>query len=257
MKNIRKIACLMITAVGLNANAAMVTYEYSVSADTLFSYTLFDGVDGTTAAENGIYDGARLSRHISGNARSYIESENEEFESWITTTDQRMTTLNFWGFDGRGAGWGEDFKHTSRAMVSAPGDWSDWSTGWLASWGANPNPNTDQTPGWYANSFSSAIGVNDTNLISQLFTFQLTFDDTDWLYGEETFGAPNDLDQGITLWFGGWMGSEDNLYEHIYEGNLVLQGTRVEVPEPPVVAIASLGILCMFARRRFATSTSR
>ncbi|MEP3351449.1 MAG: PEP-CTERM sorting domain-containing protein [Marinomonas sp.] len=236
-----------------NALASIVTYEFSFTAQDMMNYSFVNGADGSTAAENGLFDGARLSREggPSEFKRTYVESEHSDFTDWATTTTDRLTTLNFWGFDGRGAGWGEDFKHTDKELVSGVSGWNDWDpVGWDAGWGANPNPNTAVTAGWFANTAAEGFGFGDANLVDKVFTFQLDFDDSDWLYGEETNGAPNTLGGPMTFWFGGWMGDDtSNMYKYIYEGNLVLTGTKV-VSEPGAVLLLGLGFLGLIFRKR-------
>jgi hypothetical protein len=237
-----------------SALASIVTYEFSFTAQDVMDYTFVDGVDGSTAAENGLFNGARLTREGGApyDKRTYVASEHAAFTDWATTTTDRLTTINLWGFDGRGIGWGEDFKHTDRENVSTTSNWTEWdSVGWDAGWGPNPNPNTEFSPGWYANTAAEGFGFGDANLLSQVFTFQLSFDDSDWLYGEDTNGAPNALGGPMTFWFGGWMGDDaSNMYKYIYEGNIVLTGTQV-VSEPAVLALFGLGFFGLVSRRRF------
>lgn len=248
---LRWLLAIGLSCTGATASAGPIWYEFSFTGADLMNYDFVAGADGSSAADNSLFDGARLKRNGGGfaAARSYVASQHADFTSWATTTTDRLTTVNLWGFDGRGAGWGEDFKHQARANVSAPADWVDWTTvGWDAGWGPNPNPYTDVTPGWYVGDHSAALGFSDVDLAAQVYTFRLQLDESDWLFGANTNGAPNTFGGPMTFWFGGWMGDEQNPYQYIYEGNLVLTGTAI--PEPGVLSLLGLGLAGLAVRRR-------
>lgn len=230
------------------ASAIPTWYEFSFTGADLMSRAYADGADGTSAADNSLFDGARLARIPGDFARTYVQSQHTAFDTWASTTPHRMTSINFWGFDGRGAGWGEDFKHMDREMLASPADWIDWTTGWVPGWGANPNPFTDVTAGWYVGDANDGLGFGDVDLATKEFSFRLLLDEDDWRYGAATNGAPNALGGDITMWFGGWMGDAANPYQYIYEGNLVL--SSVAVPAPLTLALFGFGLAAIGFTRR-------
>lgn len=240
---------LAFTAGAWNAtavNASPVNYEFSFTADDVLSYSFVNGADNSTAASNSLFDGARLVNDdgTGSIARTYLQSEHSAFTDWASSTTDRLTTLSLWGFGGLGPGWGEDFKHAGREMVTGPGNWADWTTvGWVPGLGTNPNPYTDKTAGWFANDFADALGLDDAGLASEEFRFRMSFETSDWLYGANTNAAPNTLGGPMTFWFGGWMGDADNRFKYLYEGNMVLTGTR-QVPLPLPLP-APLMLLCI------------
>jgi hypothetical protein len=242
---------LVVGCLATSAQATISWYDFSFSAADVMSYSYANGAVGTGAAENSLYDGARLVRLPGSYQRSYVGAQQSAFTNWATTTTDRLTTINLWGFDGLGAGWGEDYKHMDRTVMSNPSGWTEWTdVGWGAGWGANPNPNTAVTPAWIIDNLDPGFGLGfaDGHLASQAFNFRLKFDDANWRYGHETHGAPNTLGGPMTFWFGGWMGDAANPFKYIYEGNMVLQGS--EVPEPStMVLLAAAGLLGLGVRR--------
>lgn len=249
----KKFTTILAVAGGLffsaAAHATNVTYEFSFTAADMMNYVIVDGADGSTAVDNSLFDGARLTREGgSPYIRSYIETQNDAFETWATSTTHTMNAFNIWGFDGLGAKWGDDYKHTNSLITDSASGWATYDAGWLPAWGANPNPYTFVSPGWYVEDTIDGFDFDDTDLADQVFTFELSFNTTDWLFGADTNGAPNTLGGPMTFWFGGWMGDDTGAYQYIYEGNLVLTGTRV--PEPAPMALLGLGLLAFGVARK-------
>ncbi len=239
----------MVVLLGTPAQATITTYEFSFTAEDMLSYVTVDGTEGSSAADNEVFDGARLRRdgtNPSGPlaSRSYWESQNGAFTSWATGTTDRFLSFNIWGFDGRGIHWGEDFKPHAWVGSTEPAGWTPWTTAWP--WGDPPaGSHTDLLLGWDANGFGDGFNFQDTDLGSKAFSFMMQVDDTDAWWGQNTQGAPNDYSvPELTIWFGGWF--DDDYFEdpgdyYMYEGNMVVQG-RV-VPEPGTIGLLGLGLV--------------
>lgn len=263
MKKWRALILAVAAVVGSTTSAETVRYEFSFTGADLMSFVTADGADGSTAASNGVFDGARLVRRnlVSPytHTRSYVDSQNEAFEAWADSTTDRLYSFNLWGLDGRGAFWGDDYKPTAWVSQDNSAGWSDWQYNWPASWGSAPAGYiTDEFIGWNAATFGDALAFGDANNATTEFSFVVDFDTTNMFWGANTNGAPNTLPQ-LTFWFGGYMGNGDlsapATYEssdYIYEGNMVLTGTLVPsvVPVPAAAWMGFLGIGMIAARRR-------
>jgi len=243
MKKFSWMGILLAGCVGAlsTAHATVTWYEFSFTAADLMDAVYVSGEVGETAAENGLYDGARLSREGGSpyDKRTYVTVQHQNFLNWQTDCTQRFASFNLWGFDGRGAGWGEDYMHMNQASVSAPGGWTSWEEEWPDTWGENPNPFPNaRLLGWDAGSVGQGFHFDDEDLASKEFRFRLQFDSEDWRYYGETYTAPNTLGGDMTFWFGGWMMDDSEADPYIYEGNMVLCGS--EVPEPSTLALLGL-----------------
>ena len=235
------------------ANAGeSVSYKFSFTGADLMNYVIFDGADGDSAADNGIFDGARLVRNVPGYSRSYVASQNDGFETWATTTTDKLLSFNLWGLDGNGAHWGDDYKPESWGATTQPGEWDAWSSAWPTSWGTPPAGYiTDEFIGWDAASFTDGLNFSDSDLADIEFSFVVNFDTDNMFWGADTNGAPNTLPT-MTFWFGGAF--DDDYFEagndyYYYEGNMVLTGQKV-VPAPGAILLAGLGTACVGRIRR-------
>jgi len=233
------LACLYGTV-----SATVTTYQFSFTAADLMSYKLVDGADGSSAAANNLFDGARLKRDgtnaSSANAfRSYRASQNQGFDNWAKSTTDRLMSFNLWGFDGLGANWGEDYKPTSWGTLTGP-------TGWTTSFSTYPwvipdKHITDQMACWDANSFNDGFTFGSPNLEDLEFTFRVAIDSDDAFWHQSTNQAPNDLNvPKLTFWFGGYMKDENFSKYDSYEGNMVLTGQAV--PEPVTTMLLAMGL---------------
>jgi len=242
---------------------AEIIRTFSWTAADLLDIEFVNGEDGTTAAENGLFDGARRLRDGSNRggdtARTFIESQhdlfNDRFDA-LVENDEGLNSFNLWGLDGRGAEWGEDFKPLEWVSIDAP---DGWETGFFDAgpdglgWFQNTDPtqsnfvdfNTPLFPFFETDGAGIPL-AGGSGLENLEFSVTIRFDETDAFFGQETHGAPNDLNSSLTFYFGGFLTSDD-----IFEGNVVLQA----VPVPATIGLFGFGVLGLSIaarRRRFA-----
>ena len=249
-------AAMALVCAVQSTQAVIVTQTYMFTAADMMKYAYVAGSNGSTAVQNGLFDGARLRRDGSNGtgplaSRTYWASQQASFSNWATATTDRFLDFNLWGLNGLGARWGEDIKPDNWAAQGNATGWTDWQNTWTgAGWGTPPaGYRTEALVGWTANSFADGINFQDANLASKVFTFTLDFETTDMWWGGATNGAPNSLWGPKTFWFGGWFDDDefgaDNDY-YMYEGNMVLN----PVPEPTTLGLLGIGLLAGGIMRR-------
>jgi hypothetical protein len=186
------------TATAFAAN--LVTYEFSFTGAQLMSYTTANGVFGPNAADNGIYNGARLGGGeqtydtppgTDDSYRSYVDSEKDDFINWRNTTRDRLVQVELWGFDGKADNWGEKYKVNdwgNNPTVSRSG-WNPFfeprSDGRLLTWDTYNDSINDYV---YTDGLGFGAGESEAT-----FSFQLIIDMDDpafgatspWYNGEE------------------------------------------------------------------------
>lgn len=265
------LATLLIGAAG--ADAATQTWRFSITGSDMMNVVYEDGPTSASRPmflNPPIYDGARLYRgedvdpgttRAENSVRSFVEGDydqNGAFESWFTTTENRLGYFNLWGADGRGEGWGEVYNSTDQQPVASPAGWTSSVGSWPANWGTPP----DSTSTWVkfqADDYSDAIAFGDgseTNWGKQ-FTFDITLDESDWnwyganLYETDSTGSPwyQGVPGQMVFWFGGYELSSDNEWGAIYEGNAVLQGQLVPAPAAVFAGLGLLGVLGLRRKR--------
>ena len=201
---------LLATSLIGAASASFVTQTYEFTGADLLKNVYVSGADHSTAAGNGLFDGARLRRDgYDGNgpnaSRSYWTSQQSSFQNWAGTTTDRFLRFNLWGLDGNGANWGEDYKANSWVSHTGPTGWTPWTDTWTnAGWGTPPaGYRTEELIGWDANSWNDGLNFQDADLASKTFQFTVQFDTEDMWWGQNTNGAPNHIGGPMTFWFGG------------------------------------------------------
>lgn len=222
------------------------TYTYEFTLADILNNQFVSGANGTTAADNGLFDGARLLR-VGSNAnhqnaaRTFVASQHDTFnQRWndLVAEGATFTGFNLWGLDGRGVNWGEDFKPFEWVSVTAPTGWSTGFYEWPASWGTPPAGAHTLLFPWFAPNDGVPLNLTQEELEAIRFTVTIAFEDGDEFWGNNTNGAPNDIGSALTIWFGGWIYSPSGDVEHIYEGNLL-----ANVVPLPAVACAGLTLL--------------
>ncbi len=234
------------------------TYEFTIKGEQLMSYTTANGADGSTAVDNGLYEGARLLRNYSSTGwgdydRSYHSSSQSAFTNWATTSGDKVVDFNLWGYDGNGAKWGEVYKvyDWANTPTSSDADWNGYTTPWP--WGsfdsyANGKPgygdhyNDGELLGWatdynYTNGLGFGNGEADAT-----FTFRMTMDMDDPAFG---LSSPwyNGQEGQMVFWFGGWTQNASSEWTGLYEGNIILEGNEVSpVPEPATMLLFGTGL---------------
>lgn len=258
-------AAVLIAGLCSTADAS-IWYRVTFTGDTLLNNVFVDGVVDSTAADNDLYDGARFL----GGKRSYWESDYDDFNTqWdnLSNNGYVFDEFNLWGFDGKGKHWGEDYKPLEWLGGTGPTGWEfrllDWS------WGTPPEGyHTLQFPGWFVTDPQYALGLDDSDLASKVFTVDFLIDPNDAWWNQDTQGdgdydALNDLEVPIlTMWFGGWITEyvDGDMGDYVmYQGNFIAgeggsAGSPQVIPEPSSIAIWSVigavGLGIAYRRRR-------
>ncbi len=226
------------------------TYTYEFTAADILNNVFVNGADGSSAADNGLFDGARLLRNgtnANSGARTFVESQHDAFnQRWSDMVSEGYTlnSFNLWGLDGNGINWGEDFKPFEWVSVTAP---TGWTTGYHTWPWSNPpaDANTLDFP-WFAHEEGIALDLTQEELEAIRFTVTIAFEDGDEFWGADTNGAPNDLSSVLTMWFGANLYDAQGNYGHMYEGNL-----QANVVPLPAAAWAGLTLLGGIGSRRW------
>ncbi|MCC5786791.1 MAG: PEP-CTERM sorting domain-containing protein [Phycisphaerales bacterium] len=264
MRKSTVIAFAAAAGIAAAAGASTVQQTYYFTAADLINNQFANGADGTSAADNGLFNGARLLRDGSNPnsaqaARTYVASEHATFNSrWnsLVSGGGELTSFNLWGLDGRGINWGEDYKPHSWVSVSAP---DGWSTGFHDAgpddigWFQNSDPsgsgyldyNTSLFPYFTPDNGGLALDTDQSVLESLRFSVTIEFDPQNAFWGQDTQGAPNNIDSGLTMWWGGWV--TDGVEDHILEGNMF---AVIPLPGPAAMGLAGLGLVAAGRRRR-------
>ncbi len=254
---------IVVIVATMNVNAETQTWQFTITGADMMNVVYADGATGDKPVDLGIYEGARLYRGVDPDptavnyARSYVEgtyNENGAFETWFTTTTNRLASFNLWGQDGRGEGWGEVFNSTDQNGISSPTGWTQWDTDWPSSWGTPPDDTStfigwdaapyDDVNGWGDVDYDESIGFGDGNETNwdKSFTFDIGLDTDDWNWYSATEDPwHNGVEGQLCFWFGGWEVTTAGDWGSIYEGNVVLQGHLVPLPAAAWAGLVLLG----------------
>jgi len=256
---------MILAASGMAQAGATGTWRFSFTSNDLMNVVTAEGADGTTAVDNGVYDGARLYRNNGNGLRSYNASTNDALGTWMNDTGMRLVEFNLWGYDGRGANWGEEFKPKDPAWSNYGTDGTGWSadvvdwpwgsyadyeegkqgaytsglSGDLLSWDTDFDDSDSATA--YANGIKFD-GTTDT----MTFTFDVNlngswYDSDAWYNGQEG---------DLVFWFGGYGLDGNGNWSDVYEGNIVLTGQQIPVPSALLLGSMGMGIVGWLRKRR-------
>ena len=247
-------------------------WRFSFTSSDLMNVVTAQGAEGSTAVDNGLYSGARLYRDNFGNdyngdgsvdkddwLRSYQDDTDTQMVNWMNTTAARLVEFNLWGYNGRGANWGEEFKPQDPAWANAGVSDAAWTTQVVAwPWGNFEDYDTtgsglngdllcwdtdfddSDNASAYANGIKFDGSTPDITFTLDVHLDGSWYDDDAWYNGEEG---------KLVFWFGGYPLLNDLGWGEVYEGNMILEGTYI--PAPGAILLGSIGVgLVGWLRRR-------
>lgn len=253
-------------AVASEATEASAIRTFKFTAADLLDHQFANGADGTTAADNDLYAGARsLQYHESPDheqaATTFEQARHALFsDRWDTYTaaGYMLDEFTLWGLggEGRASAWGEDFKPLEWLSVTTPEGWSVEMLTAPSTWSELPaGHHTLAYPRFVGGPEAGfALDADLATLAAQRFSVTIAFDTDDAWWDGDTQGdglldAPNDLEQHLTMWFGGYVtryDESDGIVDyHRYEGNF----TSI-APSPAAAGAGLVGMLMMLAMRR-------
>jgi hypothetical protein len=242
--------CAVVALVATGVQAAIVQYTYTFTGadliNNVFDSTARYSTDGSLKVHEGMRQIGTLSSYTGATFLSggYLTDFNTK---WNTAVTNGYTLNSFFlsGNNGYSGQWGEDYKPYQWISGTGP-------EGWTLQFPTRTSPasgsHTDQYPLWVADEGCGLV-LNASNLASMVFTITAAFDTDDawygnpnnYLYGCNT--APNNLAEGLTMYFGSYIGDENgDIYRYI--------GNMYAVPEPATMLLVGLGGLALLRKRR-------
>lgn len=263
-KRIRHSLTLAATALAIiylwTAPAALadVTHTYHFTAADLINNQFANGDESADAADVGLFAGARsITAEDDQIYRTYRADERDQFNArWdhLVDKDGTLDSFTLWGLS-QAAQWGEDYKPLQWVDLSAP---DNWNTDFLdlGPDGSNVFQNTDETEPNFLDyhtpvvpAFGAPLGdeipldADQQTLKDIKFSVTIEFDESDAWWGQDTKGAPNQLDRSLTMfWFGSVTSNGSFLPRtDTYEGNM-----QVAVPEPGTAVLVIWSLVALF-----------
>lgn len=246
--------------------AASEIYIFHFTGADLLNNAFVDGADGSTAADNDLYAGARLLHQGASPTHADVGStfQQSQHDNFINRWNQYtadgyvLDEFHLWGFgDGRTSPWGEAYKPFEWVSLTGPDGWQTNLETWAPTWGDAPEGSyTDKYPRWIGGpDHGLQLGATIEELQALEFTATIAFDPEDAWWDVDTQGAgsvdaPNSLTDGeLTMWFSSYITQYDQAGNfadyHVYEGNLTALA-----PSPAAAGAGLVGMMTMMVVRR-------
>ena len=240
-------AVVSFVVAGMMATASSswaTSYTFTFSGEDVMNYVLASAANGTTAADAGIYDGARRytfpTDSGTGSWSSWRDSTDQLFDAWAETTASRLSSFNLWGFGNyltaNATAWGEQF------VVDAWEDNGEANRRWDSMLYADAGTLEQEALFFYSKTgYDNGLRFDQHKYPTFSFSLDLDSATTPWFEGQEG---------QLVFWFGGAMVNRCDDYMGKLQGNMLLTGVAA-VPEPTTMLLFGAGLagLALTARK--------